>query len=315
MIWRSRRLRLRCPSRAISRVAAKAALCCKSSTKCRTCQEVLAVPWRGHSCPPRRHSCRRFFCLSAREGSSRVSTGQAKCQAKCLRHEENLPVVLQRLQVRDQIVLFLIAEHVLVGGHALAAIVHARTDGGLGRLLAVGHLVFLEQPFETRPHFLLIGIRVVAHGALLEDSFALGGVALAGRKHHFGSGGQDYAGRDGTKSIRHSVLSSASLRTHHSTTMASAVGLRPRGRTTYASALRLRGASLRARGASLSARSIDTTLLSKIVMSCTMRATSAPSSTVTSCSIQSESGMPRKNIRSCSTRLFLVCVRRRFSRV
>src|ERR1035438_3640223 len=48
------------------------------------------------------------------------------------------------------------------------------------------------------------------------------------------------------------------------------------------------------------ASAIETTALSKMVMSCTRRLTSAPSSTVTSCSTQSESGVLRKYMQIAS---------------
>src|ERR1035438_3492761 len=109
--------------------------------------------------------------------------------------------ILQRLQIRDQIVLLRVAEHVLIGRHPLPALIDPVPDIGVSHFFPIGHLVLLEEALQPRTHFLFDVIRVVAHRAGLEYRFALGGIAFAGGQHYLGTGGQANAQRQYAKSM------------------------------------------------------------------------------------------------------------------
>src|ERR1019366_4363959 len=100
-----------------------------------------------------------------------------------------------------QIDLLPIAEHVLVGRHTAPALIDPGPHTSVGGLLPVGHLVFLVETFEPGTYFLFVAIRVVAHRALLEYGFALGGIAFARGQYHLGTGGQADTSRKETKAV------------------------------------------------------------------------------------------------------------------
>jgi len=108
---------------------------------------------------------------------------------------------LQGLQIGDEVVFFLVAEHVFVGGHTAAAFIDAGADVGFGGLFAVGEFVLLEEPFQAGAHFLFVAIRIVADGALLENRLALLGVAFGARERGPRSGSQSQTKHADVKSF------------------------------------------------------------------------------------------------------------------
>src|SRR5271157_4311252 len=115
-------------------------------------------------------------------------------------HKRRWPV-LQSLQVGDEIVFFLVAEHVFVGGHTVATVIDASADIGFGGLLAVGELVLLEEAFQSGPHFLFVAIRIVTDGALFENCLALLGIAFAARERSHRAGSQNQTKKADVKSF------------------------------------------------------------------------------------------------------------------
>src|SRR5450759_2976519 len=118
---------------------------------------------------------------------------------------------LQGLQICDQIVLLRVAEHVLIGRHTSPALIDPGLDRSVRRLLPVGQLVLLVEASEPGAHFLFVAIRVVAHRALFEYGFALGGIALGGGQHRVGTRGQANTQRKYTKSMHSRKLLQRSL--------------------------------------------------------------------------------------------------------
>src|ERR1039457_6055969 len=125
-------------------------------------------------------------------------------------HRRRWPV-LQGLQIGDEVVFFLVAEHVFVGGHTAAAFIDASADVGFGGLFSVEELVLLKEPFQAGPHFLFVAIRIVADGALLENCLALLGVAFAAGERGHRSGSQSQTKKADVKSfVAQTVLSPGS---------------------------------------------------------------------------------------------------------
>src|ERR1035437_9050307 len=118
---------------------------------------------------------------------------------------------LQSLQIRDQVVLVRIAQHVLIARHTAPALIDPGPDRRVRRLLPVEHLVLLVEAFEPGPPFLSVGLRVVAHRAHVEYGFALSGIALGGGRHRLGPRGQANAQRKNAKSMHSQTLLQRSL--------------------------------------------------------------------------------------------------------
>src|SRR5579862_9065270 len=85
--------------------------------------------------------------------------------------------ISQALQVSDDVVLFRLGEHVGERRHSIPAFIYHTCYVAFVHSLAVGELIALEQALQSRTHFALRAIRVVANrAAVFESSFALGGI-------------------------------------------------------------------------------------------------------------------------------------------
>src|SRR5271154_4460475 len=87
---------------------------------------------------------------------------------------------LERLQVRDDVGLFRVRKQIGVGRHPVSAGVDERLHVVVGDFLAVLQRRVLVETLQSRSHFLVFLVGVVASRALLENLFAFRSVALIG---------------------------------------------------------------------------------------------------------------------------------------
>src|SRR5271154_1539235 len=87
---------------------------------------------------------------------------------------------LKRLQIRDDVGFLRVGKEIGVGRHAVAAGIDERLHVVVCDFLAVLQRRVLIETLQSRPHFLVFLVGIVASRALLENLFAFHGVALLG---------------------------------------------------------------------------------------------------------------------------------------